>query len=168
MWHKGRFGNRLYSCDRIWLNWRKGKKIYIYSSPHNRTWRSRGRWRNKSTFSSTSVARDHAPAALPRDKEPVPIVQKAGWAPGLPGRGAKNLAPHNRIRSPDHPVRSESLYRLSYPGLIILTDFYCCWILLQQLNRATSYLISEAILLKPSLRDPLRCMQEWRYSSTHS
>ena len=29
--------------------------------------------------------------------------------------GAENLAP-TRIRSPDRPARSESLYRLSYPG----------------------------------------------------
>jgi hypothetical protein len=29
--------------------------------------------------------------------------------------GAENLAPH-RDRSPDHPARRESLYRLHYPG----------------------------------------------------
>jgi len=29
--------------------------------------------------------------------------------------GAENLAP-SRIRSPDRPARSESLYRLSYPS----------------------------------------------------
>jgi len=36
----------------------------------------------------------HAPAALftPR-KDPVPIVQEAGWAPGLVWTGAENLAP---------------------------------------------------------------------------
>jgi hypothetical protein len=32
----------------------------------------------------------HTPAALP----PVPIVQEAGWAPGLVWTGAKNLALH--------------------------------------------------------------------------
>jgi hypothetical protein len=41
-------------------------------------------------------------------KDPGPIVQEAGWAPG-----AENLAPTG-IRSPDHPARSQSLYRLSY------------------------------------------------------
>jgi hypothetical protein len=46
---------------------------------------------------------------------PVPIVQEAEWAPGPVWRGAKNLV-HKRIRSPDRPARSESLYRLSYRG----------------------------------------------------
>jgi hypothetical protein len=49
---------------------------------------------------------------LPR-KDPVPIVQEAGWAPGPVWRGAENLAPTG-IRPPDRPARSQSLYRLSY------------------------------------------------------
>jgi hypothetical protein len=51
----------------------------------------------------------------PRERDPVPIVQEAGWAPGPVWKGAKNLAPTG-IRSPNHPVRIESLYRLRYPG----------------------------------------------------
>jgi hypothetical protein len=48
-------------------------------------------------------------------KDPVPIVQKAGWAPGPVWRCAKNLASTgNRCR--DRPACSQSLYRLSYPG----------------------------------------------------
>jgi len=35
----------------------------------------------------------HAPAALPPGKDPVPIVQEAGWAPGPVWTGAENLAP---------------------------------------------------------------------------
>ena len=46
-------------------------------------------------------------------KDPVPIVQEAGWAPGPVWTGAENLAP-TRIRSPDLPACSKSLYRLSY------------------------------------------------------
>ena len=46
-------------------------------------------------------------------KDPVPIVQEAGWAPGLVWTGAENLAPTG-IRSPDRPARSQSLYRLRY------------------------------------------------------
>jgi hypothetical protein len=57
----------------------------------------------------------HAQAALPPEKDPVPIVQEAGWAPGPVWTGAENLA-STGIRSPDSPARSESLYRLSYPG----------------------------------------------------
>jgi len=49
------------------------------------------------------------------EKEPVPIVQEAGWAPGQVWTGAENLAP-NRIRSPDRPARSQSLYRPCYPS----------------------------------------------------
>jgi hypothetical protein len=48
-------------------------------------------------------------------KDPVLIVQKAGWAPGPVWTGAENLAP-TWIRSPDRPARSQSLYRLSYPA----------------------------------------------------
>ena len=33
------------------------------------------------------------PLFTPR-KDPVPIVQEAGWAPGLVWTGAENLAPH--------------------------------------------------------------------------
>ena len=43
-------------------------------------------------------------------KEPVPIVQEAGWAPGPVWTGAENLAPTG-IRTPDPPARSQSLYR---------------------------------------------------------
>jgi hypothetical protein len=46
-------------------------------------------------------------------KDPVPIVQEAGWASGPVWTCTKNLAP-TEIRSPDRPARSQSLYRLSY------------------------------------------------------
>ena len=49
-------------------------------------------------------------------KDPVPILQEVGWAPRAVWTSVENLAP-TRIRSPDRPARSESLYRLSYPGL---------------------------------------------------
>ena len=50
-----------------------------------------------------------------RERDPVPTVQEVGWAPGPVWTGAVNLAPTG-IRSPDLPTRSESLYRLCYPG----------------------------------------------------
>ena len=49
----------------------------------------------------------------PRGRDPVPIVQEAGWASGTVWTVAENIAP-TRIRSSDHPARSESLYRLRY------------------------------------------------------
>ena len=67
----------------------------------------------------------HALAALPMGKNPVPHVKEAGWAPGLVRTGAENLAP-NGIRSLDSPVRSKSLYRLSYPGPQTLLVLMLC------------------------------------------
>ena len=43
-------------------------------------------------------------------KDPVPIVQEAGWAPWPVWMGAENLAPTG-IRSPDRQARSEWLSR---------------------------------------------------------
>ena len=51
--------------------------------------------------------------SLPPGKDPVPIVQKAGCAPGPIWTGAENFSPTG-IRSPDRPARNQSLYRLSY------------------------------------------------------
>ena len=39
-------------------------------------------------------------------KDPVPIVQEAGWAPGLFWTGAESLAPIG-IRSSDRPARRQ-------------------------------------------------------------
>ena len=56
----------------------------------------------------------HTPAALYPGKDPVTIVQKVGCAAGLVWTGGKSR-PH-RDSIPDRPARSQSLYRLSYPG----------------------------------------------------
>jgi hypothetical protein len=53
-------------------------------------------------------------------KDPVPVVQETGWAPGPVWTGAENLTPTG-IRSPDRPARSQSLYRLSYRAPLHLT-----------------------------------------------
>jgi len=52
------------------------------------------------------------PLFTPR-KVPVPIVRKAVWDPGAFRTSAEILAPH-RYSIPDHSLRSQSLYRLSY------------------------------------------------------
>ena len=49
-------------------------------------------------------------------KDPVPILQEGGWAPGPVWMGGKSR-PH-RDSIPDRPTRSQSLYRLSYPAHI--------------------------------------------------
>ena len=48
------------------------------------------------------------------EKDPVPILQEVGWAPGPVWTGGKSR-PH-RDSIPDRPARSQSLYRLSYPA----------------------------------------------------
>ena len=53
------------------------------------------------------------PHCTPR-KDPVPILQEAGWAPGPFWTGGKS-DPHRDL-IPDCPARSQSLYRLSYPA----------------------------------------------------
>ena len=56
-------------------------------------------------------------------KDPVPIVQEAGWAAGPVWTGAENLAPTG-IRSPDRPARSQSAIppTLPYPQIIVVMD----------------------------------------------
>jgi len=49
-------------------------------------------------------------------KDPVPVVQEVGWAPGPVWIGGKSRPHRNSI--PDRPARSQSLYRLSYRGHI--------------------------------------------------
>jgi len=56
-------------------------------------------------------------------KDPVPIVQEAGWAPGPVWTGAENFVPTG-IRSPDRPARSQSLYWLRYPAHRV-RDYSC-------------------------------------------
>ena len=46
-------------------------------------------------------------------KDLVPIVQKAGWAPGPVWTDVENLT-LTGIQTPDHPAPSQSLYRLRY------------------------------------------------------
>jgi hypothetical protein len=60
------------------------------------------------------------PRTLYPGKAPVHIVQEAGWVRMPVWTVAENLVPTG-TRSPDRPARSQSLYRLSYPGPIQLT-----------------------------------------------
>jgi hypothetical protein len=55
------------------------------------------------------------PGRFTPGKDPVPIVQGAGWTSGPVWTCAKNLAPTG-IRYLERPACSQSLYRLSYPG----------------------------------------------------
>jgi len=66
-------------------------------------------WGNKRGSVVSSTPRPH----FTPGKDPVPIVQEAGWAPGPVWTGGKSR-PH-RDSIPDRPAHSQSLYRLSYP-----------------------------------------------------
>ena len=61
----------------------------------------------------SSTPRPH----LTPGKDPVPILQEVGWAPGPAWTGGKSRP--NRDSIPDRPARSQSLYPLSYPAHII-------------------------------------------------
>ena len=55
-------------------------------------------------------------------KDPVPIVQEAGWAPGPVWISAENLA-HTGIRSPDRPSRSVIAIPTTLPGPLTYAAF---------------------------------------------
>jgi hypothetical protein len=68
-----------------------------------------------STLDGGWVVRAKPRPLYPRERDPVPVLQEAGWTPGPVWTGAENLALAG-IRLPDFPALSESLYRLSSPG----------------------------------------------------
>ena len=57
----------------------------------------------------------HQGRFTPAKRDPVPISQEAGWAPGPVWTGAEYLAPTD-IRAPDRPAHSKWLHRLCHPG----------------------------------------------------
>jgi hypothetical protein len=63
------------------------------------------------------------PGRFTPGKDPVPIVQEAGWAQGPVRTCAKNIA-HTGIRSPERPARIQSLYRLSFLAPYIYIYIY--------------------------------------------
>ena len=57
----------------------------------------------------------HAPAALPPGKTRYPLYKSLVGPQDRSGR-VRKISPPTDTRSPDHPARSELLYRLSYPS----------------------------------------------------
>jgi hypothetical protein len=81
-----------------------------------------GKLRYTSTLSLTSAldgvgGQRHASAALPPEKDLVPIVLEAGWASEPVWTGVENLAPPSTEFDPRIALPiAQSLYRLSYRG----------------------------------------------------
>ena len=63
---------------------------------------------DRGTRRVSSTPRPH----ITSGKDPLTILQEAGWAPGPVWTGGKSR-PH-RDSIPDRPARSQSIYRLSY------------------------------------------------------
>ena len=81
-------------------------------------------------------------------KDPVPILQEAGWAPGLVWTAGKSR-PH-RDSIPERPALSQSLYRLSYPA------------------HTKPCIVEYIVQFAPLCRDkPYIYFGEYRYSSRH-
>ena len=59
-------------------------------------------------------------------KDPVPILQETRWAPGPVWTGGKSRPHWDSI--PDCPVRSQSLYWLSYPAHVWSLYLFCIYL----------------------------------------
>ena len=103
-----RFSWTLDKIPAIWTDWHLSTKALRVGRGIALTYLRPRHWNG-------GVGSTPRPGRFTPSKDPVPIVQEAGWTPGPVWTGAENLAPTG-IRSPDRPARSESLYRLSYPG----------------------------------------------------
>ena len=94
-------------------------------------------------------------------KDSVPIVQEAGWAPEPVWMGGKSR-PH-RHSIPDLPVRSQSLYRLSYPAHTrpSVMTYIDSIVYLTSDGRVTTN-----CLLQRNWIDALGLISFWRFSET--
>ena len=79
------------------------------------------------------------------EKDPVPIVQEAGWDPGSVWTGAENLASRG-IPSPDRPARTQSLIPFTLPDpfsrlTVIQFQSYTCVVMNCKKNELMESLI---------------------------
>jgi hypothetical protein len=71
----------------------------------------------------------HAPAAFRQERPGTHCI--GGWVGPMAGLDGCGKSRPTGIRSPDHPARSESLYRLRYPdpcltlNIVIITAIFC-------------------------------------------
>jgi hypothetical protein len=96
----------LYCCHRVYTQL---QLYYIYIYTHTHTYISEVQLYPFVTSAlEGGVWSASRPGRFTPGKDPVPIVQEAGWAPGPVWTCAKNLAPTG-IGSPDRPARNQSL-----------------------------------------------------------
>jgi hypothetical protein len=116
------------------------------------------------------------PGRFTPGKDPVPFVQEDEWGPqGRSGR-VRKISPTTGIRSPDRPDRSESLYRLSYPGphmqyrdkIKSLRSFCNTTFVMtsrSQISMSVQILLKQLTENYLHLFAPAECRQIWRNSS---
>ena len=83
-------------------------------------------------------------------KDPVPIVQKAGWDRGAVWMDGKSRLHRDSI--PDRPARSQSLYQLSYPAHISVGRYRN----INQTAATCGYVGQSSSILEPSLLQNVR------------
>ena len=89
-------------------------------SPQNRPRRPKGEVNISSTLSVNSALdgggwSTPCPGRFNPGKTRYPLYKRLDWSQGRSGQAGKKSHPPTRIRSPDRPARSQSVYRLNYP-----------------------------------------------------
>ena len=106
----------------------------------------------------------HAPVPLSPGKNRYPLYRRMSGPQGRPGR-VRKISPLAGIRSPDRPARSESLYRLSYPGSHVIYIYIYVYYLLHVLNDSQVHLrltTPISVLIWSSQRDVTFKMRSWQ------
>ena len=99
-------------------------------------------------------------------KDPVPILQEAGWARGPVWTGGKSRLHRDSI--PDLPARSQTLYRLSYPDHTHTHTHIYIYIYIHTLNTsAMCYLRPKDTKIGSSpVREIEKCVTALHYGAT--
>ena len=87
----------------------------------------------------------HAPAALYPGKDPVPVVQEAGWDPGPVWTGGKSRP--NRDSMPDHPAHSSVAIPTELPGPLSNMVLACNFLHMPVLIRSSRLLRPQSALV---------------------
>jgi len=114
----------LYVCMYVWMN------VKVKWSPYRPGVAQRVGRGIALLFHDCDTRRKWVVSSTPRPqfthgKDPVPILQEAGWAPGPVWTGGKSRLHRDSI--PDRPAHSQSLYRMSYPAHVWMNvRMYIC------------------------------------------